>query len=144
MTAAGFACVSMASGYLLVKSDFGNWKEFTLKTFDTSSNVFPTDTEHVHKNVRITPKAGLTPGSLASERLIAFTRNKAKFNFDGVCQVMRCGNRFFHSNRVPNPFLASAVLAFATIGSAGGALMFFFDISRAQHYKDRCKAALYN
>lgn len=145
LTAAGFAGISAASIYLFRKLKVGHWKDFTLQKFDTGVNAFPTDTEHVVNNVRITPKPGLIPGSLASERLIEFTKENAKFNLEGACQIIRTGDRFFHANRIPNPWLVASVLSVTTILSGSVAFtMLTWEIPDARLRKERRKSALYD
>lgn len=145
LTAAGFAGISAASMYLLGKTKVLYWQDFTLQKFEKGVNAFPTDSEHVLNNVRLSPKAELTPGSLASERLIEFTKQKAKFNFEGACQITRAGNRFFHANRLPNPGLLATCLCFTSLASGVFAFGYLtYHIPEAMHTKERRKSALYH
>lgn len=143
-TAFGLAGISLSSMLLCAKLNPDNWTEYTIKKFEP--NVFvPTDSEPVISNIRITPAAGLTPGSCASQRLIAFAKEKAKFNFDGACAITRCGDRFCHTNRLPNATLVLMTLAGTALASGFMSIVCYREeVVKAQNHKDRCKAALYD
>lgn len=144
LTAFGFAGISLSSILLWAKLNPDNWTEYTIKKFEP--NVFvPPDSEPVISNIRITPAAGITPGSHASQRLIAFAKEKAKFNFDGACAITRCGDRFFHNNRTPNAMLVSLTLVATAVVSGFCSIVWFMEeVVQAENHKDRCKAALYD